>query len=93
MNNSENIIVRVTPELKSALAILAAQEERSLSKVIKRILEAHISQASQPVPASQPAKAKPAKAKPAKAKPAKAKPAKVSVTYRKPASKPAKAKK
>ena len=86
MNHSENIIVRVTPELKSALAILAAQEERSLSKVIKRILEAHlIAQAPAPAPAPAPAKAK-AKVK-AKAK------AKVSLTYRKPVKAKAKARK
>ena len=76
MNYSENIICRVTPEVKSELAILAKTADVSLSRYLKRIIDAHIASVSAPAPAhvvtfKSKAKAK-AKAKPkakAKAKP------------------------
>lgn len=72
MNYSENIICRVTPEVKSELAILAKTADVSLSRYLKRIIDAHIASISAPAPAPAHVVTFKSKAKPkakAKAKP------------------------
>lgn len=43
MNKTDRIAVRVAPELKEALALKASEEQRTISMVIIRAIQAYIS--------------------------------------------------